>query len=284
MPDQGGLSSGGIFNFLMATDMAAGAAKVAKARKKAQNQKNLQSASEANLARWSQSLSNQKLMERAGVNYGRISENIARAQDAKTLSNVGRQLAQAEALGAATAAFAAAGVGGSSTESYNRTIQTSQAIQNEAQDRNYRSSIYLANEQRGTIISDAVDSQSRDVISANFDYTNYGPTKGPSLLGNVATLAVAAAASAAGAPEIGNMILNARTAGLKQGYGDGNGASKSFSAALDDLKEGVHQVKDTFRFSNNADTGIPQLQIAQPFDPNSVVANNTLSQTNFLMR
>jgi len=243
-----GLKAGGIFNFLLATDTAAGQAKLNRDLKRKQRAENEASASAAGLARWSQSLSNQKLMDQAGKDYGTISENLARQQDSETLTTVQRTLMQSEKLGAATAALSAAGLGGSSAETYKRTMETSYALQSEAQDRSFKSSNYLMIQQRGDIISDAVDRQGRDVISANFDFTNYGATKAPSLVGNLAALGIAAAASAAGAPDVGNAILSARTAGLRNRSGDGQGAQKAFGNALDELKSGVGQLRDTFRF------------------------------------
>lgn len=250
----GGLSVGGIFNFLVATDTAAGQAKLNKSLYKKQRAENQKSAKESDIARWSQSLTNSKLFDRSGKSYATVTENLGRAQDTQTLSKFQRELILSERLGAATAAYASMGVGGSSVESYNRTTETAAAIESEQQDRNFKSSNYLAEQQRGSIMTDAVDGMSRDIIGANLDMTNYGPTKGPSLLGNVATLAIAAAASAAGAPDVGNAILNARTSGLQRGYGDSTGAAKSFGNALDNMKEGVRQVRNIFQFTPSGPT------------------------------
>jgi len=249
---KGGLSPGGIFNFLVATDTAAGNAKLARSRKKMQLQQNKQSAAEAGLARWSQSLGNQKLMNRAGENLATLTENIGRVQDAQTLNKVQRDLATAEQLGAATAAFAAAGMGGSSVEAFKRTLVTTRAIESELQSRSNKSGNYLAQQQRSQVIPDAVDSLNRDIITARIDFTDYGPSKGPSLLGNLAALGMAAGAAAAGAPDIGNAILKSRTAGLQNRQGQGQQAAATFNSALSDFGDGVKQLKDTFRFSGSS--------------------------------
>jgi len=270
-----GLSAGGIFNFLVATDSAAGQAKLNRDLYKARKAKNDASAKESTLANWSQSLSNSKLMEKAGKSFNTISENITRQMDAQTMTGIQRDLALSERLGAATAAFSASGMGGSSTEVYNQTVRTSEALQAELMDRNFRSSNYLTSQERGSIIPNAVDAMSRDVIRANLDLTNYGSSKAPSLIGNLAALGVAAAASAAGAPDVGNAILKARTAGIQNQMGQGAQAAKTFGSALDDLKSGVNQVRDKFRFN-----GGPTLR---PVDTSSWTAADS-GMSSFLIR
>jgi len=247
---EGGLSRGGIFNFLLASDMAASQAKTNRALYKKRYAENVSSAKQANLARWSQSLQNSKIMERAGENFNVISENLTRAADTHAMGGVQASLALSEEIGAATAAASAAGLGGSSVEAYNNTVRAQHAMQKELSDRSYNSQSYLMGKQRSSQISDGVDGMSRDVIMANFDFTNYGPAKGPSFLGNLATLAVAVGASAAGAPDIGNAILSARTSGMQASYGDGAGAQKSFGKAVEQFGQGVGQVQDKFRFSS----------------------------------
>lgn len=246
---------GGIFNFLMATDTAAEQAKVNKAKVQARNAKNERSAAESGLARFNQSLANKKILDKAGKAYATLSENLNRRIDAYTLNSAMGSMRVSEELGATTAAAAAAGVGGSSVEQYNRTIETAYGLQKEAQDRQVRSDIYLSSEQMGSTITDAVDAMGRNVYNAERDFTYYGPTKGPSLLGNLATLAVAAGATAAGAPQVGEAILRAKTASMQNRSGDGAGATKSFGQALDSFKLGVGEIRDMFRTTPQGGSG-----------------------------
>ena len=249
-----GLNTGGLMNFLIASDLAAGQAKVARAKKAAQRAENKARQSEATLLRWNQSLSNQRIMENAGENYNTLTENLGRTMDAHVASNVQARLAASEELGAATAAFAFAGVGGSSVDNYNQTMKTSFALSKEQSDRSYNSQTYLLNKDRGSQISDAVASMDRSVIVADQDFSYVGSTSGGSFLGNLATLAVAAGASAAGAPDVGNAILSARTSSLQAGYGDTAGANKSFSNTLSSIQGAVNTARDQFRFRNQSST------------------------------
>lgn len=246
----GGLG-GGIFSFLMATDTAAASAKVNRAKVAARDARNERSAAESELQRFNQSLGNKKILEAAGRRYEALSENLNRRLDAAAYGGAMASLALSEELGAATAAAAAAGVGGSSVENYNRTVETAYGLQSELRSRAVKSETYIAREQMGSTITDAVDSFDRNVYNADRDFTYYGPTKGPSLLGNLATLAVAAGATAAGAPQIGEAVLRAKTANMQANYGDAAGASKSFGQALNAFKGGVGEVRDQFRFRDN---------------------------------
>lgn len=248
-------SGGGIFNFLVATDTAAAQAKVNKARTDARNAKNERAGAESELQRFQQALGNKKRMESAGRNLTVLRENLNRNLDAATYQGIMGGLALSEELGAVTAAAASAGVGGSGVEAYNNTLRTQFALKKGLSDRNVQSGVFAAREQMGRVLPDAIDSFDRNLYNADIDYTYYGPTKGPSVLGNLAVLAVATAASVAGAPQIGDAILKARTAGMQSEYGDSAGAKSSLGGALDSLKGGVGEVRDMFRFNNSFDAG-----------------------------
>lgn len=245
---------GGVFNFLLATDQAANAAKLNKAKDEARLAKNERAGAESELQRFNQSLTNKKIMEQAGRNLGALSENLFRRMDAAAYGGIMAELQLSENLGATAAAAASAGIGGSSVESYNATMRTAYGLQKELRDRSTASDVYLSSEQIGRVIPDAVDSFDRNVYRANLDFTYYGPTKGPSVLGSLAKLAVAGAATAAGAPGIGTAILNASTSGMQASYGDAQGAQASMVAALGGFKDGVGQMRDKIRISNGGST------------------------------
>lgn len=247
--------SGSLFNFLIATDSAASQAKTNKALVKKRDAKNERSASESELQRFNQSLTNKKIMDRAGKNYGVLSENLNRRLDAFTLNDTMGRLAVSEELGAVAAAAAAAGVGGSSVERYNQTVRTAEGLQRERAARGLATDKYNTMEAMGSVITDAVDSFDRNIYRANIDYTYYGPTKGPSVLGNLVTLGAAAAATALGAPQVGEAILDMKTANMQGSYGDAAGAAKSLDRGLGNLKAGIGQVRDSFRFKPSSGGG-----------------------------
>lgn len=238
---------GGIFNYALASDTAAMQAKVNKARVAARDAKNERSVAENDLARFNQTLNNKKIMDRAGKNYATLSGNLARRLDAAAYGDTMTRLALSEEMGAVAASAAAAGVGGSSVENYNRTIQTSYALQKELSDRQLGVETFALNEARGDVMTEAVDSLDRTIYSPNLDRTYYGPTKGPSIGSHLVTLGLAAAATAAGAPQIGEAIIRQRTANMQADYGDAAGAAKSFDGALNAFKGGVGEIRDSMR-------------------------------------
>lgn len=257
--------AGGIFNFLVATDTAAEQAKVNKAKTEARDAKNERSAAEADLARFNRNLQNKNILDTAGKNYATLGENLGRRLDAATTRGAMASLAFSEELGAYSASAAAAGVGGSSVENYNRTMATMYSLQKEQMDRATDSERYIVGQRMGAVITDAYASLNRDVINPDRDFTDYGPTKGPSVLGNLATLAVAAGVSAAGAPQLGEAILRGKTAQMQARSGNAAGANKSFGQFLGSFQKGVGEISDMFRSNGGVNFG------ALSDDANSVI-------------
>lgn len=254
-----GLSGNSVFKFAMAGDQAKDQARVNAARTRQRDARNERNAANSTLARFTQSLSNQKLMNQAGKNQNIIAENLGRSLDAMAYGDTMTNLALSEQIGSLTAAAAAAGMGGTSVDNYNRTMKTAHALRGELTDRSNRSQVRSLSEARGDVLTSAVDSMGRDSFIADMDFSYLGPTKGPSVLGNLATLAVAVGVSAAGAPQLGDAILKARTAGMQNAYGDPKGAAQSFDGALESFKGGVGEARDKFRFnSSNSPSALVQ--------------------------
>lgn len=100
-----------------------------------QKGRNERAAAESDLARWTQSLSNQRRMKAAGETSKKITENIGRNLDAATTGSFMGRLAASEELGANLVQAAAAGVGGSTIEVYNSTMKLNRLMQEENSDR-----------------------------------------------------------------------------------------------------------------------------------------------------
>lgn len=240
------------FEMLIADQQARGAVVVNRAKYKVQAAKNERSGAESAVAKWGQSLSNQKKLKAGGENFNILAENFSRTVDARTLDSAMGMLRHGEDLGRLTAAAASAGIGGSSIESYNRTVETGFALQREAEERSARSGDYVAAKQAGRALGDAVDSMDNNLYMADQDYSYLGETKGPSILGTLATVAVAAAATAAGAPQAGQAIIDAKTSSLQANYGLGDGGVAAMQSAVKNFKGGVGEVRDMTR--SNAGT------------------------------
>jgi len=242
------------FDMLMADQQARGQVQVNRARYKLRDAQNEKSATESTVQKWGQSLSNRKKLDAGGRNFGILAENFARRVDANTLGTAMGRLAHGEEIGRLTASAASAGMGGSSVEAFNRTVETSYALQAEMADRAAKSENYLAAQELGRVIPDAIDSMDNNLYMANMDYGYYGSTKGPSTLGTLATIAVAGAATAAGAPEVGKAIMGAKTAGLQSEYGIGDGGAAALGKAMDSFKTGVGEVRGLINKPKQAKT------------------------------
>lgn len=193
-------------------------------------------AKEAELQRFNQTLGNKKLLEAAGNNIGTVTENTARALDAATMGSFSQRIAAAEELGASSAMAAAAGLGGSSVEAYNETLRLSHAMQEEQADRQVRSQVIAAGQERGQILTDAVASMDRSVYSANIDYTKYVDHKKQSGLGSLISVGLGAVVGAFAGPQAGLAVAQAG-----MGFSDASAAANSgnFDQASSSLMGGI---------------------------------------------
>lgn len=198
----------------------------------AQKGANERRAAESDLQRFNQNLANKKILEAAGKNYNTATENIGRNLDAATYGDFMTSMAASEELGAASAMAAAAGIGGSSVEAYNATIERSNAVQQELSDRNLRTDLYNAYDARGRILTDAVGSFDNNIYRADIDVRKWADARKPSTFGTILTLGLAAGATYFGGPQAGQAVLAAGSAIQQANSGDFDGAARSFDTAL----------------------------------------------------
>jgi hypothetical protein len=191
------------------------------------------------LARFSQALGNQRRMAAAGDQINAVTENVARNLDASASGKFQTRIQFAEELGASVADAAAAGVGGSSIEQYNRTMALSQAIGEEQGDREVLTQNIAGAAGRGAALKDAVAGMSNDPIFADLDYTEYVDDKKQSMFSKVATLALAAGATYVAGPQAGKAVMKAANATQQANRGDFEGASRSSMEAIGSAYEGV---------------------------------------------
>lgn len=216
-------------------------AKIDNARK-TQASGNLRSAAESSLARFTQSLSNSRQMKAAGEQVNAQTQNIARMTDQAVAGSAFQRLEAASALGEATAMAAAAGVGGSSIDTYKATMQLREAINQDAADQEIKANNINMSANKGAILEDAVASQNNNNIQTQLDYTEYvDHVKLKNKVGALVAVGVAtyfggAKAGMATADTImaGNKYANADYQGgnalLTQAAGNYVGAAKDYQA------------------------------------------------------
>lgn len=160
---------------------------------------NLAEAAKGGLARWVQSLNNQRHLKAGGESLEAAAINIMRQRDAGTRGDLSRSLASEEQRGAASAQQAAAGVRGSVVDTINLTTSLRQSMAEQAVDdsraqgdRDYR---MRQNQVRGQMINGLDHSVILD--SLNYMEATYRTEAVIGTWGNI--LRGAAAADGAGA-------------------------------------------------------------------------------------
>lgn len=204
---------------------------------------NAKRAAISSLEAFNQSLSNSKLLDAAGDQVNSIEENLGRNLDAAAYGKLGQRVAAAEQAGQYAASAAAAGVGGSSVDTYNRTMQLSEDMAEEQGDRQVRSMTYDAGQQAGGAISGAVDGMGRDIFAPNLDFTQYVNDHKMGALTKIVGTAATAAATYFGGPSAGMAVQNLMTADQQASNADFAGASRSLTSAVQNGSTGW----DTFR-------------------------------------
>lgn len=199
---------------------------------------------ESELQRFSASLGNRRKMDAAGKQIGAISENITRNLDAAAAGTLMSRVAAAEELGANIAQASAAGVGGSTIETYNRTLELNQAMQEEQQGRNVDSDNYLASAAKGGALYDAVSSFDNNAYVANRDDTVYVDHHKMSLIERVQGIGMVAAATYFGGPQAGAAAMDIVNAGQAAQNGDFSKASAQMDRGLEGAVNSYKQRKD----------------------------------------
>lgn len=199
----------------------------------------------SDLQRAGQAIGNRRILDAAGKNINAITENIGRNLDASASGTFQSRIAAAEELGSNIAQAAAAGVGGSSVESYNDTLRLHQSIQEEQQGRATNTDNISASNSRGDTLVDAVGSMDNSVIRADLDFTQYVDHHKMGLFTRLATVGVAAAATVYGGPQAGMAVVGAAEAGQQVQNGDYAGASSSIMSSIQMGMNGFKAAHDT---------------------------------------
>jgi hypothetical protein len=227
-----------MFDFLISTDQVVGAAYVGRAKTKLQSAANAKEAAIANSGTVSQSLGNRAKVDAAGKQFTAMQGNLARMVDSNTLATSMGMLQMAEQAGAATAQAAAAGIGGSSVESYNQTMRSAAAQKSSLVAGDQRAQLVNYTDNAGALMADAYGGMDRQFIAANIDRTDVGPTS-YSPWGDLLALGVASAAAVAGAPQVGKAILDAKASGNFANAGNNQAAAQSLSNATSGFTAGA---------------------------------------------
>jgi len=187
---------------------------------------------QSDLMLFSQALGNRKIMDAAGKNINAYGENIAKNLEGASMGAFQDQIRSAEELGATTAMAAAAGIGGSSIQAYNETLETMNGLRREQANRQINRDIYGAGQARGQVLTDAVDSLDKNVYRADLDVSTYMDVKKPSFLAGAATLGLAAAATYFGGPQAGQAVIGFRESQMAADRGDYANAASSMTGAI----------------------------------------------------
>lgn len=193
---------------------------------------NTRRAAETDLQLFSQALGNRRVLDAAGKNIAAYGENIAKNVEAAAMGDWQTQIARSEELGAVAAMAAAAGVGGSSVEAYNRTIATNNALQDEYSDRQFQRDLYSATQARGQVLTDAVANMDQNVYRTDLDVSTYQDVKKPSFMSGLLTLGMTAAATYFGGPQAGQAVLSFRESQMAAKQGNFGQAAASMNSAI----------------------------------------------------
>jgi hypothetical protein len=200
-----------------------------------QASKNERTAAETSLARFSQSLNNQRKMEAAGVQFNAQTQNILAKQDSSVARTFVQRLSTAQQLGEATVAASAAGVGGSSVETYKDTLRLRAAVSEESALRAAGNDTTNATASKSAIIVDATASLQNDSFQPNFDYTQYiDHVAQKNLFGAFVAIGVA---SYFGGPAAGMATSDAIASGNRAANGDNAGAGAYLTSAANNAAQ-----------------------------------------------
>lgn len=247
---------------------------VTAAKRVLQAARNERAAADSDVAKWSQSIGNNKVLDATGRQINNISEEIALNLDKATTGRAFDRLAYSGALGASIAGAAAAGVGGGSVEAHNTAMRMQQNFKEAAEDRAIQRNTYLAGQAKGNALRAGVDSLKNDlfiadmdredlvaavdtsaifdnqdftaiqdqqdytVYSPDLDYTVYMDHKKMSGFQQVATFVGAAAATWFAGPLAGMAVVNGSMALNDMQNGDMASAQRGFDSAAQGISGG----------------------------------------------
>lgn len=211
---------------------------------------NERSAAEASLANFSQALGNQRKLDAFGKNDEALQRNIAKLGESMTAGKFQDRIAAATALGEVTAMAGAAGVGGSSIDTYKRTMALRQAIGEESQSRAMVNDRTNYAQRRGQGLSDAVAGMNQTTYVGAMDRTVYMDHQ---KLKNVLGAAIAVGvASYFGGPQAGMATSDAIAGANNMANGNQTAANNLFNSSA----QGFVQAGSNYQKTNGNPWGM----------------------------
>lgn len=191
---------------------------------------NEREAATTSLARFAQSVGNQRKMDAMGKALSAQASNISNALDAATVGTFSQRLAAASELGAASVNAAAAGVGGSSVDAYRQTLSINAAVQEQAQQDALKSDVIHATDALGDTVRNSIASLDGDSFAGNFDYTQYlDHVKQKNVVGAAIAIGVA---TYFGGPQAGMAASDVIASGNRAANGDQAGANALINSGI----------------------------------------------------
>lgn len=136
---------------------------------------NFLAAANESVALYTQSINNQRSYKATGEAYNALQESIGRYSDDYLRGTFQQRLQASEMLGRTTAEFAAAGVGGSTSQLVNRTMRLQAGVAEEEMRIGNRSAMWDFAKQRGALTDQAVDGTQ---MLVQRDMSGYDPSAG----------------------------------------------------------------------------------------------------------
>lgn len=142
---------------------------------------NAATAAEDNLARFTQSVNNQRMMDAGGKTLNANTVNFLRGSDRAQVGNFASQIDDAQSMGHARAMQAASGVGGNVTDTVNTATALRASIAKSTADQAIKSNAQNYSAEQANVMSRMVGSIDSSIILDNLDYNKSVAQKSPQL-------------------------------------------------------------------------------------------------------
>lgn len=247
MQGGGGGGMGGIFQALFGgkSEHTIKQAEVEAARIR-QEGNNKYEAQMTGLRRKVQDRNRQLIAKQAEGQVSVIDARMHQALDELTKAKAQDRIAASAAIGASVAGAAAAGVGGSTVDTYNRTIALSQAVSEQEMDRTMQKNAYWAGQNKAEVMMNAINSQDSTVYSAKIDNTVHLDHQRQK--GGFGVLLAAAVGTAIGGPAVGMMAAQSAAQVSRAGYFQANAQP---GMAMDQLGQAIDTGVGAFQGGSN---------------------------------
>lgn len=144
---------------------------IANADRRSRTASNIQSAAQGNLARWAQSVNNNRILESGGKALEVNAINFSRQLDTALNSGVAESIGAAEVAGRAAAASAFAGISGDVVDSVNLSSRLRDRMVRETTQRNFKMAEWDFRQRQSATAQQYVRSLDSSYILDNLDYT-----------------------------------------------------------------------------------------------------------------